>query len=455
MIRTAERTAPQTEAAEPRAGPTPGVETVPGRIVPKPPPDPADLPVWPHTVQGGKMVESLKRHVENLRDEQGEHGNRVLFLDDLFVVHLLAFFNPSINSLRTIEDFSQTAQAQKHLSVPKVCKSTHSDLNAIADAGRLQPIIAELRDALKPYSLATSVAKPYRTLLKEVIAVDGTFLPALAQVAWAVRSSNKKPGPKGHHGYRARVDVHLDVRTGLPECIVIPEPKQSEAKSAAATVKPGAVHIYDRGFCSIDLLSAHFGTGPEPVAHFVQRLRGEGGAGGNTAKFVVETELAVDPLSRECGVVSDRLGRLPGLKERHGIDPLVREVVIVGSDGSVVRLFTSILELPAHLVGMLYKMRWRVELFFKWLKSHWNLDHLICTKKEGMLFHFHVVVVGVLLMHLHTDAKPSKYMLAMFGLLASGAARLDEILPILRERERRCKLDRQSAARRAPKKKKA
>jgi Transposase DDE domain len=269
----------------------------------------------------------------------------------------------------------------------------------------------------------------------------------LAEVAWAVRSRNQC----GSQGYQARVDVHLDVFTGVPDCIIIPEPKESEAKSAARTVKPGALHLYDRGFCSLQLLYAHYGRGDELIAHFVQRSRKEGE---NTSPFEADLVLEIDAISAGCGVTSDRIGRLPGLEKKHGIDPLIREVLITAEDGSLVRLFTSLLELPAHIVGMLYKLRWRIELFFKWLKCYANIDHLISTKKGGMVFHFYVVVVGTLLMYLHTDCRPSKYMIAMFGLVAEGAADLDEILPILRERERQSQLDRQSAARRSAKKKK-
>ncbi len=56
---------------------------------------------------GGKYARLLETQLEQLRDEAA-HGNRELHLDDVFVVHWLAFFNPTIRSLRTIEDFSQT-----------------------------------------------------------------------------------------------------------------------------------------------------------------------------------------------------------------------------------------------------------------------------------------------------------------------------------------------------------
>src|SRR5450755_92778 len=90
-----------------------------------------DLPLWPEPVQRGGLVKTLSKHVENLRASDA-HGNQKLFLDDVFIAYLLAFFNPSIRTLRTIEDFSQTQQAQKHLSIPKICRSTLCDFQRIA-----------------------------------------------------------------------------------------------------------------------------------------------------------------------------------------------------------------------------------------------------------------------------------------------------------------------------------
>ena len=59
-----------------------------------------ELPVWPEQVIGGKYVRLLESQLAQFRRTADEHGNRQLFLDDVFVAYLLAFFNPSIRSLR-------------------------------------------------------------------------------------------------------------------------------------------------------------------------------------------------------------------------------------------------------------------------------------------------------------------------------------------------------------------
>src|SRR5579871_1267894 len=171
----------------------------------------AELPIWPEMVVGGKHVRRLEKLIGELREEDA-HGNRELFLDDVFIAYLLAFFNPSVRSLRTIEDFSQTKQAQKHLSIPKLCKSTVSDFNKLADPTRLQPIIDHLRrEILKPGRGRPT--NSLESLHRQVLAVDGTFLHAAADVVWAIRRRGSKNG--------ARLDFQVDVNTWLPECLVL------------------------------------------------------------------------------------------------------------------------------------------------------------------------------------------------------------------------------------------
>lgn len=106
-----------------------------------------ELPIWPEPVQGSKLVANLQKYVAGLRTEP-RHGNQSLFLDDVFLAYLLAFFNPTLRTLRVIEDFSQTKQAQKHLSITRICRSTLSDFNQLVDPSRLQLILAALRAEL-------------------------------------------------------------------------------------------------------------------------------------------------------------------------------------------------------------------------------------------------------------------------------------------------------------------
>jgi hypothetical protein len=393
-----------------------------------------DLPVWPTQVVGSKHVHSIERLIEQLR-EADPHGNRELFLDDVFVAYLLAFFNPALRTLRTIEDFSQTRQAQKFLSIPKLCKSTLSDFNKRADHTRLQSILDHLRrEVLKPGPKPSAAAASLSSLHRQILAIDGTFLHAAAAVVWSIRRRGGKTG--------ARLDFHVDAQTWLPEMIVIPETGQSEATTAAVSITPGAIHLYDRGIFSFDLIQAHVTQG----ADFVMRFREPGARTPNLE--TIETR-GLTQEARGAGVISDRLVRFTGSTHRKPLDVVLREVVIASAEDpeNPIYLLTTLLDLDASIIGILYRNRWQIELFFRWMKSYARFDHLISHSREGVLLNFYVAVVGVTLMYLHMGHRPSKYLFIMLGMVANGSATLEEILPILRERERRCKMQRDRVAR--------
>jgi len=424
--------------------------------------------VWPEKLIGAKFVRLLEKHLQKLHGEDA-HGNRRLFLDDVFVAYLLAFYNPTIRSLRTIEDLSQTQQAQKLLSVDKICKSTLSDFNQLVNPERLVPIIESLRGQLsRKQTDFSSVPHDLNELLKHTVAVDGTFLHAVANVAWAVANSNNQ----GATRHRARLDARINVSTWLPEAIVVPESGESEADSAIKHLQAGCIYLYDRGYVSFALLRAHYESttattiqprekeGFEVKSHFVVRYKKEGG---NSPALIAngEAEVVDHPLTEEdraAGVISDRVGYFTSdSARREGISKLpLREVLVPyeeNGEPKTLRLITNLLDVSAQTIVILYQYRWQVELFFRWFKSIGNFGHLISHSSEGVLTHLYVTIIAVLLMYLHTGYRPSKYMFALLSQVAAGAATLEEIMPILRERERRKELDRASAARRRAKKK--
>lgn len=398
------------------------------------------LPNWPEPVMGGKYVRMLEGHVRALRDENA-HGNRQLFLDDVVIAHLLAFYNPTLRSLRTIEDFSQTRQAQRHLSVRRLCKSTMSDVHRLADPTLLEPMIERLHLAVAARG-GPSVPADLPQTLGKVLAVDGSFFTVAADVAWAV-SHRTNQGQKKNS---VRLDMHLNVATWLPEVIDVSGRGTSEAEHAARCITPGAIHVYDRGIFSFKLLAAQ----QKARAFFVHRLRQPGP---RTPQFTAEQTRELSPQDCQAGVLSDAQGGMAGSTHRKAPAVLLREIVIQSPDeaGGTIRLLTNLLDVEGWVIGLLYRYRWHVELFFRWLKCFANFAHLISHSRQGILLSFYVAVIGVLLMYLHTGARPSKYAFSLLSMAAQGGATLEEIMPILRERERRIALDRASAARRKKK----
>ena len=398
-----------------------------------------DRPRWPEPVVGGRYVRRLDDLIRALRPTDA-HGNRSLHLDDVLVCYLLAAFNPAIRSLRTVEDFSRTRQAGRFLTVDRIPRSTLSDFQRLADPAKLEPIVALLRrEARAAHPCRAAEGLP--ATLGRVLAVDGSFFAVAADVAWAFkrRSGTSKKG--GRPRRAVRLDVHLDVADWLPEVVAVAD-GDSEAGHAAASIVPGAVHVYDRGIFSFELVGAHEAAG----AHFVHRLREPGP---RTPRFDADTERPVTPEGRAAGVCSDRLGRLAGSDHRVAPPGRYREVVLEspGQPGGRVRLLTDLDDVPAHVIGAIYRHRWQVELFFRWLKSCGRFRGIWSEARGGVLLEFYVALIALLLIYLRTGLRPSKYALNLLGMVASGAASWEEVKPILEDRMRERELDRMRLAR--------
>jgi hypothetical protein len=398
-----------------------------------------DRPRWPEPVIGGKYVWSLETLIRALRTE-GAHGNRLLHLDDVLVCYLLAFFNPAIRSLRTIEDFSQTQQAQRFLTVDRIPRSTLSDFQRVADPALLEPIIALLQDRAR-----RDLARPHTALpeaLGQVLAVDGSFFAVAADIAWAFKKRGGKSSRGGRPRRAARLDVHLDVASWLPQVVSVAD-GESEAEHAQGAIVPGAIHVYDRGIFSFDLVAAHELQG----AHFVHRLR-EGGP--RTPRFEPDEDRPLTAEDRAAGVISDRFGHLAGSERRAAPAQRLREVVLASPDqpGGTIRLLTDLMDVPAWIIGLIYGHRWQVELFFRWLKSCGRFRGIWCEERSGVLLQFYVALIGMLLMSLRTGLQPSKYALNLMGMVVAGTATWEEVQPILMRRAREREMERTRLARR-------
>lgn len=405
---------------------------------------PEQRPEWPEMIFGSKSVRGLLPLLEQL-PPLSDHPNRALQTRDVFVAHLLAFFNPTLRSLRTLEDFSQTRQAQRYLAVARLPKSTLADFHRLGDPAVLEPILTHLLQETARRGLPAPAGLP--DSIRQVLAVDGTFLALAADVAWAVRHATSHGKPRAS----VRIDVHLDVASGLPQVVNVHGAGTSEPAGATASIVPGAVHVYDRGYFDFALIQRHLDLSATVATPFVMRMREPGE---RSPKFDRHEERPLGARDGAAGVISDQIGRLAGSRHRTAPNGLLRAVVIRSPDepGGVIRLLTNLLDVPAWMIGLLYRYRWQVELFFRWLKATAHFRHLLSEQREAIAFEVYVAVIGTLLLALRWDARPSKYAFALLHQVASGGAMAAEIFPILTERERRCALDRESQRRRREKK---
>ena len=129
----------------------------------------------------------------------------------------------------------------------------------------------------------------------------------------------------------------------------------------------------------------------------------------------------------------------------------MREVRVAYTDRHgkqrVLRLLTTLLDPPAHVIATLYRYRWQIELFFRWLKVHANFRHLTSHSKNGVTLSFYVAVIAQLLISLHTNQPLNRYGLMALGMVAAGVCDVQDILPILDKRHREKVLEKERLAR--------
>jgi hypothetical protein len=326
--------------------------------------------------------------------------------------------------------------------VQRVCRSTLSDALERFDPRHLIPVINGL---MKQLPLLSKKDNDLAGVCKRLIAADGSTFDLASDVAWAMM--RRRGGGKGEavHG-TCRLNLQLDIDTFVPaELSVSGQDDGSEAGAFARQILPGVTYLFDRNFLHFGLINRVLDRGSD----LVLRLRA-------SCKFQCTEERTLTTEDLEAGVVSDRVGVLPGSAGgRTGPPPkqALREVIVNGDDGKPLRLLTNLMDLPARLIAALYRQRWQIELFFRWLKVWAGFRHLYSHSRSGVTFQFYVAVIGCLLMHVRTGRKVNKYALFLFGQVAAGLATLEHILPMLERIEREKELERARLARKREQKK--
>jgi hypothetical protein len=357
---------------------------------------------------GAKHVATLQRHLQRLRGAY-DHGNRRLFYDELVTAYLLAFFNPTLRSLRAIEDAGRFDASGQPVHLRKLCRSTMSDAAALFDARLLVPIVRQLRARIPDLRRRDGQLD---RLLEHVQLVDGSLFASAADVAWALRD---RAGCS-----KARLDLRLDGATLLPVRIAVSGRGQSEPSRAREAIEPGTIYVSDRGFEHFPYLHAV----RDGNADVVLRVK-------TTLNFTPRRDAQdlLDDDDHAAGVLSDRIGRLTGSPHCRPPRQELREIVVFDERHPTkpLRIVTSLLDVPAHVVAQLYRYRWQIELFFRWLKVHAHFAHLVSRSKNGMTLGFHVAVIATLLIYLHSGRPMSKYAYNLLSLVAAGWGTVEAI----------------------------
>ena len=364
-------------------------------------------------LQGFKYFKILRPLLESLHQvgtQRDKAQNRQLFFDQYGGLLLLYFFNPILTSLRGIQQASHLEKVQKKLACRGTSLGSLSEAANVFDARKLEEIIAELAARIPQQTLTRD-----QQALKNLTAVDGSLLPALSKMAWALWLDDEHRAAKMH--------VAFEVLRGIPVKVTITEGNGNEKHELRGMLEPDRLYVIDRGYVEYQLFQDILDRG----SSFIGRIR-------NNAVWTVDEERPVSAKARAAGVRRDLVVRLGGDQSGAALKQPLRIVEVeTGKTNSrgepeILLLVTDRMDLDVELVALGYRFRWSVELFFRWLKCILGCRHLLSHSQNGVAIQVYLAIIASLLISLWTGRKPTKRTFEMLCFYFSGMASEEELL---------------------------
>ena len=288
-------------------------------------------------------------------------------------------------SLRDIETCLRAMQPKLyHMGIRgRVARSTLADANETRD----WRIVADFAQVLIAIAKPLYVTEPFGVeLAATVYAFDSTTIDlCLALFPWA-RFRQHKGAIKLH--------TLLDLRGNIPEVVYISDGKLHDVKALDVLVLlPGAYYVLDRGYLDFARLFRFQQAG----AFFVTRAKTN----------LQYTRRYSHPVDKTTGIRSDQTIVLTGPKTATLYPLPLRRIRYTDPDtGKRLVFLTNDFTLPALIIAQLYKARWQVELFFKWIKQHLRIKAFYGTSVNAVKTQVWVavsvyVLVAILKKRLH------------------------------------------------------
>jgi hypothetical protein len=267
------------------------------------------------------------------------------------------------DSLRDIEAcLSANPKSLYHLGIrSRIRRSTLADANEKRDARIFEDFAKILiTEARTLYATATPVPE----IDAVVYAFDSTTISLCLKLFTWAEFRKRKAGIKLH--------TLIDIRGNIPSFVLLSQAKMHDVKALDhLPVEPGCFYLVDKGYIDFNRLFRIHQAG----AFFVTRLKD------NTLYRVLESR----PVDKTTGVLCDQIIRLTGIKTSAAYPERLRRVKYRDSETGIVYEFLSNnFTLSAMVIAKLYKQRWQVELFFKWIKQHLRIKSFFGVSENAV-----------------------------------------------------------------------
>ena len=267
-----------------------------------------------------------------------------------------------------------------HLGAGAVRRSTLSDANGSRPAAVFSQLLHTM--------IALAHRGLRRKLAEAVYLVDSTGLPLNSLSSDWARFSHNACGAKLHVVYDADADrpIYAEVSAANVNDISVAQ---------TMPIEPGATYVFDLGYYDYAWWASLDAAGCRIVTRFKT----------NTPIDVVEER----PVAGEADILSDRIGFLPKRQARSRRNPMqdaVREVRVKTETGKVLRILSNDLDAPAREIADLYKRRWGIELFFRWIKQTLRIRRFLGVGENAVRIQIAVALIAFLLLRLAQGAQP-------------------------------------------------
>ena len=340
----------------------------------------ADLANW-------KLLEVFQRRLQPLLEAAPtsateQDPRRKLFCSEYFSLLLFGMLNPVLKTTRALCAASALPRMQREVCGDEVSLASFSDMQHVVDpellAGLLRSLAAEAGPVIGEVRVREHVA--------ELVAVDGTLLPALPRVAWALWQDSQHRAAKLHLEFSVWRDVPVEA--------TVTEGKRCERAVWRDKLRAGVCFVNDRHYSQdYGLIKQVQAIGASHVLRLCH----------NAVCTPLEPARELTKADHDQGVVADTVVRLGS-----GADGPKGRLVRIESDGHVFLLFTNLQDAPAELIALIYRYRWRIELFFKWLKCILGCRHWLATSRAGVTSQIYCALIAAVLLVLWTGRKPTK-----------------------------------------------
>ncbi|WP_420962835.1 IS4 family transposase [Brucella sp. IR073] len=303
---------------------------------------------------------------------KADHRIRRLDTKSQFLALLFGQFSGAA-SLREIEAGLESHQARLyHLGAGRPARSTLADANAKRPAAVFADLFAHMA--------ASASRRTRRHVADAVRILDATRLQL---------SSLSDGWVDTVKGARAiKLHIAFDPRDGIALEASLTSQKINDITPAKAmTIEPGMTYVFDLGFYDFRWWAELDAKG----CRFVSRLK-------NNTMIEVAAEQAIPGDSH---ILSDRIGFLPQRTAHSRRSPYpdpVREITVRIETGTIIRLVTNDLDAPVEEIADLYKERWQIELFFKWIKQNLRLRRFLGTSENAVRIQVFVALIAYLVL---------------------------------------------------------